>query len=68
MLKFLYTLGTRWNITLFHYRSHGTDFGRVLAGFELAEPEPEFDHYLSALSYGCHDVTANPAFRLFLAD
>lgn len=68
LLKFLYTLGTRWNITLFHYRSHGTDYGRVLAGFELAEREPEFDHYLSALGYECHDVTANPAFRLFLAD
>ncbi|WP_406704471.1 threonine ammonia-lyase, biosynthetic [Sodalis sp.] len=68
LLKFLYTLGTRWNITLFHYRSHGTDYGRVLAGFELAEREPEFDHHLSALGYECHDVTANPAFRLFLAD
>lgn len=36
LLKFLHTLGTHWNISLFHYRSHGTDYGRVLAAFELA--------------------------------
>ncbi len=36
LLKFLETLGTYWNITLFHYRSHGTDYGRVLAAFELS--------------------------------
>nr|VUD31819.1 threonine dehydratase biosynthetic [Raoultella sp. NCTC 9187] len=37
LLKFLHTLGTHWNISLFHYRSHGTDYGRVLAGFELGD-------------------------------
>ncbi|XOD70311.1 MAG: threonine ammonia-lyase, biosynthetic [Sodalis sp. (in: enterobacteria)] len=68
LLKFLYTLGNRWNITLFHYRSHGTDYGRVLAGFELVECDLEFDHHLSVLGYEYQDVTANPAFRLFLAD
>ncbi len=36
LLRFLNTLGTHWNISLFHYRSHGTDYGRVLAAFELA--------------------------------
>lgn len=67
LLKFLQTLGTHWNISLFHYRSHGTDFGRVLAGFELQENEPQFAQHLSALGYECHDETANPAFRFFLA-
>ncbi|UMX49755.1 hypothetical protein MJ390_01365 [Klebsiella pneumoniae] len=42
LLKFLHTLGTHWNISLFHYRSHGTDYGRVLAAFELGEHEPDF--------------------------
>ncbi|ANI29689.1 threonine dehydratase [Yersinia entomophaga] len=67
LLKFLNTLGTHWNISLFHYRSHGTDFGRVLAGFELSEIEPEFEQHLTALGYICHDETDNPAFRFFLA-
>ena len=67
LLKFLHTLGTHWNISLFHYRSHGTDYGRVLAAFELGEQEPEFDRHLTALGYDCHDETHNPAFRFFLA-
>ena len=65
LLKFLQTLGTHWNISLFHYRSHGTDFGRVLAAFELAQTEPEFERHLQALGYDCHDETDNPAFRFF---
>ncbi|EOD4077678.1 threonine ammonia-lyase, biosynthetic [Yersinia enterocolitica] len=67
LLKFLHTLGTHWNISLFHYRSHGTDFGRVLAGFELSESEPQFEQHLAALGYDCHDETNNPAFKFFLA-
>ncbi|MEX0634467.1 hypothetical protein M8494_31435 [Serratia ureilytica] len=51
---------------MFHYRSHGTDFGRVLAAFELAQSEPEFERHLQALGYDCHDETDNPAFRFFL--
>ncbi|MDR3433460.1 MAG: threonine ammonia-lyase, biosynthetic [Rouxiella aceris] len=66
LLKFLHTLGTHWNISLFHYRSHGTDFGRVLAAFELTEQEPEFEKNLSALGYDCHNESENPAFRFFL--
>ncbi|MGM3173482.1 MULTISPECIES: threonine ammonia-lyase, biosynthetic [Dickeya] len=66
LLKFLNTLGTHWNITLFHYRSHGTDFGRVLAGFERTEHDPAFEQHLQALGYECHDESQNPAFRFFL--
>ena len=67
LLRFLQTLGTHWNISLFHYRSHGTDYGRVLAGFELPENEPQFDEHLAALGYDFHDETNNPAFSFFLA-
>lgn len=75
LLKFLETLGTRWNVTLFHYRSHGTDFGRVLVAFErppydpndLDDPEdPAFEEHLAALGYEYRDETANPAFDIFL--
>ncbi|MBV4369175.1 threonine ammonia-lyase, biosynthetic [Erwinia sp. BNK-24-b] len=67
LLRFLQTLGTHWNITLFHYRSHGTDYGRVLAGFELSDSEPQFEEHLTALGYDFHNETANPAFSFFLA-
>ncbi|EOW6514349.1 threonine ammonia-lyase, biosynthetic [Cronobacter malonaticus] len=67
LLRFLHTLGTHWNISLFHYRSHGTDYGRVLAAFELGEHEPDFETRLNELGYECHDETGNPAFRFFLA-
>ncbi len=67
LLKFLQTLGAHWNISLFHYRSHGTDYGRVLAAFELGDNEPRFEEYLTDLGYDFHDETQNPAFRFFLA-
>ena len=67
LLRFLQTLGTHWNISLFHYRSHGTDYGLVLAGFELTESEPQFEEHLAALGYDFHDETNNPAFSFFLA-
>ncbi|AUX95186.1 threonine ammonia-lyase, biosynthetic [Mixta gaviniae] len=67
LLKFLQTLGTHWNISLFHYRSHGTDYGRVLAAFEQGEDEPRFAEHLTALGYDFHDESQNPAFRFFLA-
>ncbi|WHL25119.1 MAG: threonine ammonia-lyase, biosynthetic [Candidatus Blochmannia vicinus] len=68
LLKFLYTLGANWNISLFHYRNHGTDYGRVLAGFELSnqKEEEKFEKYLSKLGYEWHDVTTNPVFGVFL--
>lgn len=65
LLRFLNTLGTHWNISLFHYRSHGTDYGRVLAAFELGDHEPDFETRLNELGYDCHDETNNPAFRFF---
>lgn len=66
LLKFLSTLGAEWNISLFHYRSHGTDFGRVLAGFECEETDVHFASRLSELGYACRDETENPSLSFFL--
>jgi threonine dehydratase len=68
LLDFLRALGTRWNISLFHYRNHGSDFGRVLAGLQVPESErPDFAAHLSASSYPWRDESGNPGYRLFLA-
>ena len=50
--RFLDTLGERWNISLFHYRNHGSDFGRVVAGFEVPDGDvPAFTAFLDALGH-----------------
>lgn len=68
LMQFLDTLGGRWNISLFHYRNHGADFGRVLAGFEVPDEDLEaFDHFLSALGYRVEVEPDNEAYRMFLA-
>ena len=68
LLDFLTAVGTRWNISLFHYRNHGSDYGRVLAGVQVPEPEiPELDGHLRDLGYAYRDETGNPAYRMFLA-
>ena len=68
LLQFLDTLGGRWNISLFHYRNHGADFGRVLAGFEVPDADlPAFDQFLSALGYRFQGEPDNAAYRMFLA-
>ena len=67
LLKFLDGLAQGWNITLFHYRNHGADYGRVLAGFEVTPGDKErFERDLAALGYPWWDETGNPAFRIFL--
>jgi threonine dehydratase len=67
LLSFLETLGGRWNISLFHYRNHGADFGRVLAGFEVpGAEEADFHSFLRTLGYPFVAEAANPAYALFL--
>ena len=67
LLAFLDQLGGRWNISLFHYRNHGADFGRVLAGFEVPPAdERAFEAFLEALGYPCQRERANAAYALFL--
>jgi len=68
LLQFLNTLGGRWNISLFHYRNHGADFGRVLAGFEVPKAERgDFTSFLEKLGYPYTLEPDNVAFRTFLA-
>lgn len=68
LLKFLTTLGTQWNISLFNYRNHGADYGRVLCGFELEEHDLlSFTSHLRELGYHWKDETDNPAYKFFLA-
>jgi threonine dehydratase len=67
LLKFLKAVGTRWNITLFHYRNHGSDYGRVLAGIQVPKADrEEFTQHLNALHYPYNEETGNPAYRMFL--
>ena len=67
LLAFLDQLGGRWNISLFHYRNHGADFGRVLAGFEVPPvDEPAFEAFLGSLGYPYQRERANAAYALFL--
>jgi threonine dehydratase len=67
LMQFLDTLGGRWNISLFHYRNHGADFGRVLAAFEVPDGERgAFDAFLSGLGYHYTVEEGNEAYRRFL--
>ncbi len=68
LLAFLKAVGHRWNISLFHYRNHGSDYGRVLAGVQVPPAErAEFALHLTALGYEHWEETDNPAYRLFLS-
>jgi threonine dehydratase len=68
LLGFLDALGGRWNISLFHYRNHGADFGRVLAGFEVPPDErAAFEACLETLGYRYQRERQNAAYDMFLA-
>jgi len=67
LLQFLNAIGERWNISLFHYRNHGSDYGRVLAGVQIPPTDAEeFARHLDNLGYAYWNETDNPAYRLFL--
>ncbi len=67
LLKFLTGMAHGWNISLFHYRNHGSDYGRVLVGIQVAAAERlQFDQFIRELGYPHCDETDNPAYRLFL--
>jgi len=69
LMAFLEKLGGRWNISLFHYRNHGADFGRVLAGFEVPPADRDtFAAFLEGLGYRYQRERQNAAYDLFLAD
>jgi threonine dehydratase len=65
--RFLSAMGASWNISLFHYRMQGGDFGRVLIGLEIPPAEQQkFQAFLDSLGYRYIAETDNPAYRLFL--
>jgi threonine dehydratase len=67
LLRFLEAVGSRWNISLFHYRNHGSDYGRVLAGIQVPQAErEELRLHLNELRYPYVEETDNPAYRIFL--
>ena len=67
LLKFLSQMRPGWNITLFHYRNQGADYGRILVGLQVpASDNPAFKSFLATLGYPWVEETANPAYRLFL--
>jgi threonine dehydratase len=67
LLKFLEAVGAHWNISLFHYRNHGSDYGRVLAGVQVPPRDAAtFEQHLRELQYVYNEETDNPAYRMFL--
>ena len=67
LMRFLSSMHPGWNISLFHYRNQGADFGRILVGIQVPHSDAEaFIAFLQALAYPCQDETDNPAYRLFL--
>lgn len=68
LLRFLNHMGEHWNISLFHYRNHGADYGRVLVGMQVPpDEEPMLQRFLDEIGYRYWDETGNPATALFLS-
>ncbi|WP_341677353.1 threonine ammonia-lyase, biosynthetic [Niveibacterium sp. SC-1] len=67
LMTFLSTMRSDWNISLFHYRNHGSDYGRVLVGIQVPPADDAaFAQFLEQLGYEYKDETDNPAYRMFL--
>ena len=67
LLQFLTGLGQRWNISLFHYRNHGSAWGRVLVGFTASKKDqPALNKYLRQIGYRFWSEQDNPAYKMFL--
>ena len=68
LLDFLDAIGVDWNISLFHYRNHGSDYGRILAGIDVPPGETdELETHLAELGYTHWEESDNPAYAMFLA-
>ena len=69
LIACLEAISNRWNITLFHYRNHGADHGKVLVGMQIPRKErAEANKVFKTLGYAFRDVSKNPAYRLFLGN
>jgi len=67
LMRFLSTMHPGWNISLFHYRNQGADYGRILVGIQVPKSDKKaFRDFLEGLAYPCQDETDNPVYRLFL--
>ncbi|MFT3802133.1 MAG: threonine ammonia-lyase, biosynthetic [Burkholderiaceae bacterium] len=68
LMRFLTQMDPEWNISLFHYRNHGADYGRILVGLQVPPgDQSSFQRFLTQLGYPYTDESWNPAYRLFLA-
>jgi threonine dehydratase len=66
-MRFLSAMHPGWNISLFHYRNQGADYGRILVGIQVPPgDEKAFQQFLQTLAYPCFEETDNPVYRLFL--
>lgn len=69
LVRFLNAMSPNWNISLFHYRNHGADYGRILLGMQVpANEKAAFHQFLAELNYPYWDENANPAYHLFLVN
>jgi threonine dehydratase len=67
LMRFLSSMSPNWNISLFHYRNQGADYGRIVVGMQVpANEKKQLKEFLAALGYRHWEETANPAYRLFL--
>lgn len=67
LMRFLDSMNAGWNISLFHYRNHGADYGRVLVGLQVPPKDKKtFEKFLNGLGYPWVDESQNPAYELFL--
>jgi threonine dehydratase len=67
LMRFLSSMSPNWNISLFHYRNQGADYGRILVGIQVPVGEtPQFKAFLDSLGYRHWDESGHPAYRLFL--
>jgi threonine dehydratase len=69
LLEFLTSMGKRWNISLFHYRNHGADYGRVLVGIQVPmDSRKDFQRFLDDLGYRYWKESESRAYHLFLGE
>ena len=69
LIKFLNSMSPNWNISLFHYRNNGSDYGRIAIGVQVAPSEiPDWQAFLDTLGYPYWNESNNPAYKLFLGD
>ena len=67
LMRFLTSMAPNWNISLFHYRNHGADYGRILVGIQVPKTDQKaFQDFLTTLGYPHWNESKNPAYQLFL--